>query len=78
MWGKLQWVCSSNWYFISFICAFVTEVVRFVEEIKAKEMELAPLAFQLSLLKYTSEVLIGGNRLNLDTIFCKLTDTVLF
>lgn len=26
----------SNWYFISFICAFVTETVKFVYEIKAQ------------------------------------------
>lgn len=26
----------SNWYFISFICAFVTEMVKFVEEIKTQ------------------------------------------
>lgn len=68
----------SNWYFISFICAFVTEMVKFVEEVKAQKKWNWHLAFQLSLLKYTLEVLIGRNCLNLDTTCCKLTNTVLF
>lgn len=67
-------VCS-DWYFMSFICAFVTEMVKFVEEIKAQGWN-CHLAFQLSLLKCTSEVLIGRNCLNKDTMCRKLTKTV--